>query len=265
MANPEASETVEVKEQTSEPLDEYDGPWIEKRIEYKADERSRHQVVLYGSWNGFRKGEDLEYQGKSIYAVTTKLPLGSYVYRFHIDNTDWETNNETAKTVKDGTEYNTITVKEKEESEEEDNTEDKQQNTQVIFDESSQKFVVGKKKRRGRPSMEVDLGKDFNDKDDEAQQEADAVDDTSKDNNALETANTKPEKKKKKKKAKVQNNVDSAQEKEWARMVFVQQLRQQQQHNDEINRVKTLWKQERQVRVEMHKKVVKEKKKLQNI
>jgi len=67
-------------------------------------------------------------------------------------------------------------------------------------------------------------------------------------------------KKKKKKKAKVQN-VDSAQEKEWARMVFVQQLRQQQQHNDEINRVKTLWKQERQVRVEMHKKVVKEKKK----
>jgi len=43
-------------------------------------------------------------------------------------------------------------------------------------------------------------------------------------------------------------------------MVFVQQLRQQQQHNDEINRVKTLWKQERQVRVEMHKKVVKEKK-----
>lgn len=54
-----------------------------------------------------------------------------------------------------------------------------------------------------------------------------------------------------------------AQEKEWARYVFVQQLRQQQQHNDEINRVKTLWKQERQVRVEMHKKVVKEKKKLQ--
>merc|ERR1712228_290902 len=32
----------------------------------------------------------------------------------------------------------------------------------------------------------------------------------------------------------------------------------QQQHNDEINRVKTLWKQERQVRVEMHKKVVKQ-------
>eukprot|EP00493_Phyllostaurus_siculus_P026220 UN26565 len=45
-------------------------------------------------------------------------------------------------------------------------------------------------------------------------------------------------------------------EEEWARMCFVQQLKQQQQHNDEIQRVKTLWKQERQVRVEMHKKVV---------
>ncbi|ETO31642.1 hypothetical protein RFI_05478 [Reticulomyxa filosa] len=44
-------------------------------------------------------------------------------------------------------------------------------------------------------------------------------------------------------------------EEEWARMVFVQQLRQQQQHNDEVNRVKTLWKQERQVRVDMQKRV----------
>ena len=32
-------------------------------------------------------------------------------------------------------------------------------------------------------------------------------------------------------------------EEEWARMCFVQQLKQQQQHNDEIQRVKTLWKQ----------------------
>jgi len=72
-------------------------------------------------------------------------------------------------------------------------------------------------------------------------------------------------KKKKKKAAAKAQNVDSAQEKEWARMVFVQQLRQQQQHNDEINRVKTLWKQERQVRVEMHKKVVKEKKNCKKI
>ena len=33
-------------------------------------------------------------------------------------------------------------------------------------------------------------------------------------------------------------------------------MRLQQQHNDEINRVKTHWQQERQVREEMHKTVV---------
>ena len=49
---------------------------------------------------------------------------------------------------------------------------------------------------------------------------------------------------------------NTKEDKEWAKYVFVQQLRLQQQHNDEINRVKTLWKQERQVRVEMHKKVL---------
>jgi len=183
--NTEQTEATEVKEQQQEPepepQEEYKGPWIEKRIEYKAHERNRREVVVFGSWNGFRKGEDLEYQGKTTYAVTIKLPLGSHVYRFLIDNTDYETNNETAKTIKHGIEYNTITIKEKEESEEEDNNEeDKQQNTQVIFDESSQKFVVGKKKRRGRPSMEVDLGKDFND---EPKQEAETADDATKDDN----------------------------------------------------------------------------------
>merc|ERR1711879_1113225 len=54
-----------------------------------------------------------------------------------------------------------------------------------------------------------------------------------------------------------QKGKSAKEDKEWAKYVFVQQLRLQQQHNDEINRVKTLWKQERQVRVEMHKKVLK--------
>merc|ERR1719361_309977 len=75
--------------------------------------------------------------------------------------------------------------------------------------------------------------------------------------------NEKRRKKKKKSKmpGDISSNTELAQafkqkEEEWARMCFVQQLKQQQQHNDEIQRVKTLWKQERQVRVEMHKKVV---------
>jgi hypothetical protein len=133
-------------------VETYNGPWIEKRIEYKPNDQKHHEVVLFGSWNGFRKGEELERQGRQIYNITTKLPLGCYVYRFQIDKEDWETNNETAKTIKDGVEFNTVTIKEKEDSEEEaeEKTDDekgkKLQNTQVIFDESSQKFVIGKKK-----------------------------------------------------------------------------------------------------------------------
>merc|ERR1712228_207833 len=65
-------------------------------------------------------------------------------------------------------------------------------------------------------------------------------------------------KKSKRRRKKKGKKGDKEQDKEWAKYVFVQQLRLQQQHNDEINRVKTLWKQERQVRVEMHKKVVKQ-------
>jgi len=73
--------------------------------------------------------------------------------------------------------------------------------------------------------------------------------------------NTKHDKKRRKKR-KTQNKAQAEQEKEFARKVFVEQLRQQQQHEDELNRVKELWKQERQVRIEAHKKIVKEKNKL---
>ena len=53
----------------------------------------------------------LIYLGQNIYAVECKLPLGNYVYRFLIDGDDWETNDDLQKTVKDGVEYNTISVR----------------------------------------------------------------------------------------------------------------------------------------------------------
>jgi len=74
--------------------------------------------------------------------------------------------------------------------------------------------------------------------------------------------NNKHDKKKRKKRKTTQNKTQVEQEKEFARKVFVEQLRQQQQHDDEVNRVKSLWKQERQVRIEAHKKIIKEKNKL---
>jgi hypothetical protein len=98
----------------------YSGPWIEKRIEYKANNDKHHEVIMFGSWNGFRQGEEMERHGKQIYAATIKLPLGSWVYRFQLDKEDWETNNETAKTIKDGIEFNTVTIKERDDIDEED-------------------------------------------------------------------------------------------------------------------------------------------------
>ena len=92
---------------------------------------------------------------------------------------------------------------------------------------------------------------DGNDADNETSATTEANGDYGGDNKKKKKSKSK-RRKKNKKRGKTGNKED----KEWAKYVFVQQLRLQQQHNDEINRVKTLWKQERQVRVEMHKKVV---------
>lgn len=252
-------------------VSDYDGPWIDKRIEWTCDNR-KQSVELFGSWNGFKGGDELEYQGQNTYAVTAKLPLGNYVYRFFIDGEEWETNHDQAKTIRDGCEYNTITVKEnnQESSEDEEETEDTKDdaNEQMLtFDESTGGFIVGKgkkKKRRGRPSIEIELPSSFVETPQETPQQSAQL--TSVSEKQADGNGDKSTKSRKKKKQKMKgfgmgrNDVDLKQlfkekEEEWARMVFVQQLRQQQQHNDEIDRVKTLWKQERQVRVDMQKRV----------
>jgi hypothetical protein len=148
-------------------VDAYNGPWIEKRIEWVCDSR-KQAVELFGSWNGFKGGDELDYQGQNTYAVTVKLPLGNHVYRFLIDGEDWETNHDEAKTIRDGCEYNTISVKEKDEESSEDE-EETQQATEdapeqmLSYDESTGGFVVGKskRKRRGRPSIEIELPSNF--------------------------------------------------------------------------------------------------------
>jgi len=274
------AEEQQQQQQEKEPVgDAYDGPWIEKRIEWPCDNR-KQSVELFGSWNRFKGGDELEYQGQNLYAVTVKVPLGNYVYRFLIDGEEWVTNHDEAKAVRDGDEYNAITVKanDQESSEDEEENENKEDvNEQMLtFDESTGGFVVGKgkRKRRGRPSIEIELPSNFVETPEEQPQpqqqsaQLESVAEKQADGNA-----EKPTKSRKKKKGKMRgfgmarNDTDLKQlfkekEEEWARMVFVQQLRQQQQHNDEINRVKTLWKQERQVRVDMQKR---EKKKIKEL
>merc|ERR1712228_113797 len=149
-----------------------------------------------------------------------------------------------------------------------DDTQTNEANTTLMMGADG-KLTMGKK-RRGRPSVELDLGQDFNNnEDDDGDEELDAPDENDGNEADAEVSGTwattkgdghkKHKKKKSKRRRKKKGKKgDKEQDKEWAKYVFVQQLRLQQQHNDEINRVKTLWKQERQVRVEMHKKVVKQ-------
>jgi len=143
MAQPEEKNTA---------VDNYDGPWIEKRIEWVCDNR-KQAVELFGSWNGFKGGDELEYQGHNTYAVTVKLPLGNHVYRFLIDGEEWETNHDDAKAIREGFEYNNLTIKAngEESSEDEEEAQKPKEDApeqMLIFDESTGGFVVGKGKKK---------------------------------------------------------------------------------------------------------------------
>ena len=103
-----------------EQKDEYDGPWIEKKIEWWCPDRTRHRkrhnVVLFGSWDRFEGVHQLDYQGKQIFATNVKLPVGTFVYRFLVDGEDWETHRHAPKTARNGTQYNQIHVAKDEDS-----------------------------------------------------------------------------------------------------------------------------------------------------
>jgi len=239
-------------------------PKIKTVIDWK--NKNRHQNVqeinVYGSWNRFGNAHMLEYQGGGKFSIQLELPIGDHHYRFLVDD-DWKTDDSKPKTILHGEEFNWIKVQEKQEEEEEEAPGAVGDGSQaMIFDAANQSFRIGKSKdhnraarRRGRPSMEISLPANF--VSGAAKSSLEQIDE--------DDDGRKKRRKKKKKKKKggldLSGNSDLAaafkqKEEEWARMCFVQQLKQQQQHNDEIQRVKTLWKQERQVRVEMHKKVV---------
>ena len=148
--------------------EEYDGPWIEKTIEWKRSDKELHTVALYGSWNKFKGDGELDYQGMDLFSIKCKLPLGTYLYRFLIDNKDWTINNNAPTTVRMDIKYNKINV------------------TQEYND-------------------------DINNNDEKKGSDI---------------------------------------------YVLRAQLKLQQQHNAEIQRVKTLWHQERDLRTKMHTKVV---------
>jgi len=241
-------------------------PKVSVHLDWRSRTRSQQfqEISVYGSWNRFLEATTLEYQGGGTFAVDLDLPIGDHHYRFLVDD-DWKTDDSKPKTVQHGEEFNTISVRSPDDDD--DDEDDVAPGSAVdggsmIYDAVHQSFRIGKgnkndRRRRGRPSMEISLPNNYF----TAVNKAGTLDDIAED----DARGKRRKKKKKKKKNKGAMDISSSselaqafkqKEEEWARMCFVQQLKQQQQHNDEIQRVKTLWKQERQVRVEMHKKVV---------
>jgi len=177
-------------EKVEDPLADYDGPWVKKRIEFEYE--ARHSIEVYGSWNGFKGGDELNYEGRETYAIELELPLGNYVYRFRVDDEDWETDNRRSKNIRDGNEYNTINVKsgdsesdEEEEGSDEENPPEADEDGQgkLVYDEETGGFVVNKgqkKKRRGRPSLEIELPNAFVE-DAQKQEAADAEEEAQED------------------------------------------------------------------------------------
>eukprot|EP01084_Bolivina_argentea_P022325 41486_1 len=94
---------------------------LDTRIEYRSIDRKRHYITVFGSWNGFKKDEELEYYGRQIYAAILKLPIGIYHYRFSIDNEKWATNFFENTIIINKCKYNQIEVKQDQDPINEDN------------------------------------------------------------------------------------------------------------------------------------------------
>eukprot|EP01084_Bolivina_argentea_P073180 132797_1 len=90
-------------------------------IEYRSIDRKRHHITVFGSWNGFKGNEELEYCGRQIYTIILKLPIGIYHYRFLIDDEKWATNFFENTLIINTCKYNQIEVKQDQDPINEDN------------------------------------------------------------------------------------------------------------------------------------------------
>lgn len=235
-------------------------PSIETKFEWRSPDRKRHNVILFGSWNGFTGETDheLEYQGCQIFACNIHVPLGTHLYRFFVDNKKWVTHSKAPKTIKNGVEYNQITITTDSDQDGDDMEDSKydEEDAGHEFDPVLEDgkialkssvmwyclsvvchfmvFNISTDKARGTRSVELHLKPSFSrivgDKD------------------AAKLSKKRRSRMKISKKCDCNHSMD----KELAKYVF----KLQKKHDDEINRLKKIWRQERQIRVERHKKVV---------
>eukprot|EP01084_Bolivina_argentea_P137429 242022_1 len=81
---------------------------VETLFEWKSSDDTKHNVELFGSWNSYAGGDQLEFQGNRIFACKINVPLGSHMYRFLVDTKKWEINTDASESLISG--YNQITV-----------------------------------------------------------------------------------------------------------------------------------------------------------
>jgi len=255
-------------------LEEVNMPQFKRRVVWLSEDPNA-TVELYGSWNRFEKPSVLKYEGDGVFACEVEIPKGEHHYRFRIDE-DWETDDVRSKTIKLGNEYNTLVVEDS--SVEQAKASDDVDGTEsILYDSVTRSFKVGrcsnvsKSKRLQRHGIEISLPEVRNSTADNAQENVGGIE-----GEVVSGRESRTKKRKRKRREKEPGTKSSVgmnelladafkkKEEEWATMCYVQQLRQQQSHDEEINRVRKLWREERQVRVDMHKKITNEKEELQN-
>jgi len=266
--------------------DEVDNRPTEKRIikwlqpsKKHAKRRDAH-IEVYGSWNSFENPTKLDYHRHGLFKCEVHVPIGEeHYYRFLIDD-DWEVDDNVPKTFKDGSEFNTLMPLQEETKEDHDHNHDHHDPStrSIMFDPKTgfqveQRSTKKKKRRRtNRASVDISIPNAVMKSRGEADGEVSHPEMTEK-----ERRHQRRRRKKKKKKQDTSSKATSGmtteteyeellkrKEEEWSRICFVQNLRQQQAHSKELENVKKLWKQERQVRADLQKRVVDRNKKLES-
>lgn len=241
----------------------------------KKNHKRREAIVeVYGSWNNFETSTTLVYQGHGVFSGEVEVAIGEeHRYRFLI-NDDWEVDSKVSTTVKNGNAFNVIEPIEEEQKMHHDKMHHNNEDTaemSIMFDQNG--FKVGrrntkrkssKRRRKNRASVDVSIPNAVMKGQGEPDGEMTPAEMTEKE---IRRHRRRRKKKNKKKHAMPRTGTESEEllkrkEEEWSRICFVQNLRQQQAHSNELERVKKLWKQERQVRADMHKKALDQSKKL---
>jgi len=242
----------------------------------KHRKRRKAHIVVYGSWNKFETPVLLEYRGNGLFECEVEVPKGEeHYYRFLIDD-EWEVDRRVSTTFRDGNAYNTLVPPDEEQKLHTENDADAGM-AYLMYDQQTGLPMVrrhtqrkrSKHRHSGRHSVEVAIPKNLLKEQGEPYGEPTPVEMTDKERRRRKRKrkrkkNRESSKSRSTKTGSASEELLKRKEEEWSRICFVQNLRQQQAHSKELENVKKLWKQERQVRTDMHKKLADRNKSLED-